>query len=255
MSTRPSILERGPRDAVSLEAREDGVLFKPAGMSVEVTRSSDDPPQFETLLDWLRSELARRGASGVALVPRLPHRLDRMACGIVVVALSDRAAAFHSRQIAEGRWEKYYIARVRGESETLDGLRGRHRLYLKREGRRAKVVRSGGDRAELEVLAAADAPTHAGESHVLIRLLTGRYHQIRVTLEHLGAPVAGDPLYDQSDAAMLVTTPPFLCHALLRLPALDGQCDVLSLTPAQLPERIDESLRNALNRCGQHPAT
>mgnify|MGYP000299206378 CR=1 FL=1 len=245
-----------------IEAGEDFVLFKPAGMSVEVSHSSDEPLRFETLLDWLRGELLRRqvsrgaGANAAADVTlRLPHRLDRMARGIVVVAGSDRAAAFHSRQIAEGRWEKYYLARVRGERDSLQGLIGRHRLHLKREGRRATVVRSGGDRAELEVLAMAGAPGRAGQLHLLIRLLTGRHHQIRVTLEHLGAAVVGDPLYDTAAARTSEPVPPFLCHALLRMPALDGSVEAVLLEKTHFGEAIDPSLLDHITRCATPAAT
>ena len=75
------------------------------------------------------------------------------------------------------------------------GLIGPHKAYLRTEGRVATVVRAGGKPSFLDVVAAAPAPEDASTSHVLIRLHTGRYHQIRAMLAHAGAPLAGDATY------------------------------------------------------------
>jgi 23S rRNA-/tRNA-specific pseudouridylate synthase len=111
-----------------------------------------------------------------------------------MIAADALRAADHAREIREKKWTKYYIARV--EARTSAGaateIVGRHRAYVRREGRLARCVRSGGDPASLEVLAVAlaeDAPRHA---HLLIRLETGRFHQIRVMMANLGFPLVGD---------------------------------------------------------------
>jgi 23S rRNA-/tRNA-specific pseudouridylate synthase len=111
-----------------------------------------------------------------------------------MIAADAQRAADHAREIREKKWTKYYIARV--EARTSAGAAtdvvGRHRAYVRREGRLARCVRSGGDPASLEVLAVAlaeDAPRHA---HLLIRLETGRFHQIRVMMANLGFPLVGD---------------------------------------------------------------
>ena len=158
-------------------------VIKPAGMATELT--SD--PKGASLVSRVRSVVP----SGVT--PKLPHRLDRVTRGIVVVAFSEDAIRFHNGQLRAGAWEKIYLARLRG-SETK-GLVGRHKVHLRVRDGRASVVRSGGKRAITEVLAAVPTGDRDGEAHALLRLHTGRYHQIRATMAYLGAPLVGDWLY------------------------------------------------------------
>ncbi|MFM7261285.1 MAG: pseudouridine synthase [bacterium] len=125
---------------------------------------------------------------------QLPHRLDRPTSGILVVSADRARAAEHAAEMREGRWTKWYIARIAAH-ESLGELVGRHRRFVRREGRLARCVRSGGDPASLEVLAVALALDRASEAHALIRLETGRFHQIRVMFSDLGAPLLGDVDY------------------------------------------------------------
>jgi 23S rRNA-/tRNA-specific pseudouridylate synthase len=117
----------------------------------------------------------------------------------MIVARSSEAAAYYSREIAERRWHKWYVAEVSRPVEQTQALIGEHKAYLAIDGRRARVVRSGGKPSFLTITHAARAG--ADRSHVLIRLHTGRFHQIRVMLAHLGAPLSGDPLYGGPDAS------------------------------------------------------
>ncbi|MCE2883602.1 MAG: pseudouridine synthase [Planctomycetaceae bacterium] len=125
---------------------------------------------------------------------QLPHRLDRPTSGILVVAADRARAADHAREMREGRWRKWYVARI-AAADAGDHLLGAHRRYLRREGRLARCVRSGGDPSALEVLAIEPAPDRSTDAHALIRLETGRFHQIRAMLADLGAPLLGDVDY------------------------------------------------------------
>ena len=158
------------------------VVRKPAGLACELPRD----PAADSIVMRLRAE-------GYADV-RLVHRLDTPACGLLVVATSQPAAAHYSAEIAGRRWEKWYVAEVSAPIGRAAALVGRHRMYLLTEGRRALVVRSGGKPAFLTVHHAS-ASTAPGRSLVLIELHTGRFHQIRVMLATLGAPLVGDTLY------------------------------------------------------------
>lgn len=198
-------------------------VIKPAGLSCE--RPGHDTA---SLASWAcRTERVNE--------VWLPHRLDRMARGIVVLALSKSAAAFHAERVRERRWEKYYLARIAidggglrrgwhasgGSEDQVRRLIGEHRAYLRTEGRRARVVRSGGQPSALDILAVEPAPRGTDDNgrlphHALIRLHTGRFHQVRVMLAHLKAPIAGDPLYDP--LAERNRTAPYLEHIVLRLP-------------------------------------
>jgi 23S rRNA-/tRNA-specific pseudouridylate synthase len=172
------------------ETPHEVVVVKPSGMASELT--SD--PQGVSLLSRLRR------ACPPPLEPKLPHRLDRVTRGVLLVALTPQAIAFHGEQIRAGHWEKYYLARVHPPRDRpIEALLGQHKAYLKTVRHRAHVVRSGGKPSFLEILAAHPAPGRAGQFHALVRLLTGRFHQLRAMLADLGAPLVDDPLY--GDAA------------------------------------------------------
>lgn len=177
------------------ESPDELVVVKPAGMASELT----DDPQGRSLLAGLR---ARFGSE-----IRLCHRLDRPTLGFVVAARSREMAAWHAERLQRREWRKYYLARV---ARPDPGLVGTHRLYLRERAHRVEVVRAGGQPAWLEVLA-VEGP------HILVQLLTGRRHQVRVMLAALGSPLVGDPLYGGVPGDF------YLEHVLLRLPTRAGE--------------------------------
>lgn len=172
------------------QSADDLVVVKPAGMATDLTRD----PRRESLVSRVRDVVD----PGVQV--RLVHRLDRVTRGAVVVTLSREAAAFYGEQIREGLWEKYYLARIptpqpaRFEHHT--GLVGRHKAFIKEGESRATIVRSGGKASFMDIMAVEHAPGRPGQSHALIRLLTGRLHQIRVMMAGLDLPLIGDDFYN-----------------------------------------------------------
>lgn len=125
--------------------------------------------------------------------PGIVHRLDKDTSGVILVAKTDDALAALAAQFAARTAEKTYLAVVRGKPRTSAGtINGaiarhpahRHRMTVStREGARAaetgwRVLVSLGNLSLLEC-----------------RPKTGRTHQIRVHLKHLGHPVAGDRTY------------------------------------------------------------
>ncbi|HBS29165.1 MAG TPA: hypothetical protein DEB06_06865 [Phycisphaerales bacterium] len=158
-------------------------------MATELT--SD--PKWSSLISKVRQ------ACPDGVKPRLVHRLDRVTRGIVVVALTGAGASYYGEQIREGMWDKVYLARIPRpdprRNPLHEGLVGKHKAFIKEVDKRAVIVRAGGAPSFLEVLAVEPAPGFAGEAHALIRLLTGRLHQIRVMLAALGLPLTGDDFY------------------------------------------------------------
>lgn len=186
------------------ETFHDVAVIKPAGMATEMRSDS--------LGESLLSRLSLRYPGHKV---KLPHRLDKSTRGIVLAALSDEAVRHYNREIRHGLWDKYYLGRVRTPPYPVGtSLLGPHKAYLRQKNGRSVVVRSGGDPSKLEILLMTPSPRRPGESHVLLRLLTGRYHQIRVMLEALGIPLVGDPVYPGSLDAN--PGPFYLEHILLR---------------------------------------
>lgn len=221
------------------QTRDDVVVLKPAGMATELTTD----PRRVSLVSRVRAACR----DGVQV--RLVHRLDRVTRGVVMVALSREAAAFYGEQIREGVWEKYYLARIpkpRPESdERHRELIGVHRAYLREEEGRARLVRSGGKTSLLEILAVEGAPGRVDQCHVLIRLMTGRLHQIRVMLSGLGLPLVGDELYggDASEG------PVYLEHtALWYVEATSREVMLAHLKEDAEREALSGAMRRALER-------
>jgi 23S rRNA-/tRNA-specific pseudouridylate synthase len=183
---------------------------KPPGMESERPEATRGRTEFPTAIEIVRDRLGWPEA-------RLPHRLDRIACGWLLVCRDAATVAERNETVRAGDWVKGYVARVATPPGGPESLLGEHRRYLRREGRVARVVRSGGDPSRLAVLAAAPAPDRPGECHVAIRLDTGRYHQIRAMLADLGAPLVGDAIYGGPAGSF------HLEHAVLCFPPLPGE--------------------------------
>jgi len=174
---------------VLLETAHEMAVVKPAGMATELSRD----PKGTSLLSRVKA------ATPAGSRPKLPHRLDRVSRGIVIVALTEEAIAYHGRQIQERAWDKIYLARCLAPADREPGdLLGQHKLHLRPQSGRARVVRSGGKQSLTEILDVAPVPNVDGEIHALVRLLTGRFHQIRATMAHLGAPLVDDWIYGTS---------------------------------------------------------
>ncbi len=211
---------------------------KPAGLSSErpETASRDAAPS-DSVIARARLQFAWPDA-------QLPHRLDRPTSGVLVVSADRSRAAHHAREIQEGRWAKWYLARLSAKDARPE-LLGTHRRYLRREGRIARCVRSGGDPSSLEILAIERATDRAADAHALIRLHTGRYHQIRAMLADLGAPLLGDVAYggaaERPELELIATA--------LRINRIGGAVRILSPTPrsvaAGLVQRLEACLHEA----------
>ncbi|MEM8884542.1 MAG: RluA family pseudouridine synthase [Planctomycetota bacterium] len=123
---------------------------------------------------------------------RLVHRIDRDTSGVVVAARGHpKAARRLTKDFAEGDIEKEYLALTRGVPRPARGTIDAPLLDTKAEGQKVRVDRRGRPaRTDYEVLEAFD-----GFALVQARPLTGRRHQIRVHLGHIGCPLAVDPLH------------------------------------------------------------
>lgn len=128
----------------------------------------------------------------LALVPRagLVHRLDKDTSGLLVVARTPEAHARLVAALAEREVERTYLAICNGVMTgggTVDAPIGRHRTQRTR-----MAVRNDGREAVTHYRIVTRYRAH---TLVRVQLETGRTHQIRVHLAHIGYPVIGDPVY------------------------------------------------------------
>jgi 23S rRNA pseudouridine1911/1915/1917 synthase len=159
------------------------VVLKPAGVVVHPGAGNHDA----TLENGLRNHDAK-----LAELPRsgLLHRLDKDTSGLVLVAKTLRAHTALTRDLQERRITREYRTIVNGvmtAGGTVAAPVGRHPAHRTRMA----VVEGGRDAVtHYRVLA-----RFAAHSFLAVRLETGRTHQIRVHLAHVGFPVLGDPTY------------------------------------------------------------
>ena len=123
------------------------------------------------------------------------QRLDQPVEGLVVLAKTKQAAGELGRQVQDGRMEKTYLAVVDGEIEDSQGELCDW-LLKDSKMRMAKVVPPGTKGSKEAKLCYRVLQRREGKSLLEIRLLTGRYHQIRAQLSHFGFPLAGDTKYN-----------------------------------------------------------
>lgn len=166
------------------------VLNKPAGMVVHPAPGNRDHTLVNALLAHCGTTLS--GIGGVAR-PGIVHRLDKETSGLMVVAKNDAAHQGLSAQFADRTLSRTYQAVVWGvpapRKGEIEGNIGRH----KTDRKRMAVLRMGGKPAltRYQVLDVFDEVA----SLVQCELATGRTHQIRVHMTHIGHPLVGDPVY------------------------------------------------------------
>jgi len=165
------------------------VIGKPAGLATHPQRLDDDSSLASGLIARFGRDLPLAGDS--PLKPGIVHRLDAETSGTMVIAKTAEAMASLKKQFREHTVEKRYMAIVTGAPEWDTIACGQP---IARDPSRPHGVRIQADghpaRTDFEV-----AERFRGYARVTARPHTGRTHQIRVHLAHLGFPVVCDKLY------------------------------------------------------------
>lgn len=207
-ATRP--LELRPVNIPLRVLFEDGAMIavdKAPGMVVHPGAGTGEDTLVHALLHHCEGQLA--GIGGVER-PGIVHRLDKETSGVIVAAKSERAFRALSEMFAERALRKFYSALVLGTPEPPVGeIRaaiGRHSVHRTR-----MCVREDGRFAHTDYEV---AETAGGASLVHCRIHTGRTHQIRVHLAHLGCPLLGDETYGfRANRLPGVAVPRVMLHA------------------------------------------
>lgn len=168
------------------------VVNKPAGM---LTHSKGAFNPEATVATWLSGHVSGMNGDRAGIV----HRLDRATSGVMICAKTPDALAWLQKQFSLRKVKKTYTAVVTGVPKNLQAVID---MPIERNPKKPQTFRVGpnGKSAvtSYEVIA-------TGEKYSLIELApaTGRTHQLRVHLEHLGHPIVGDTFYGGNPADRL----------------------------------------------------
>ena len=173
------------------------VINKPAGLVVHPAAGNPDGTLVNALIAHCGAGMLSIGGEAR---PGIVHRLDKDTSGLLVAAKSERAMASLAKQFANHTIERAYNAVVWGSPRDSTGLIEGQIGRSPFDRKRMSVLRAGGKRAAtrykvMEKFGPADRPF---ASLIECRLETGRTHQIRVHLTHLGHPLIGDPQYGRA---------------------------------------------------------
>ncbi len=195
------------KDRIIYEDKYILIYNKPAGIAVQTGRITEVDLESE-----IRNYLARPGSGNPYL--GLVHRLDQPVEGLVLFAKTGEAAALLSKMIGNDGIVKKYMAVVEGRPKTSEG---ELKDFICWDGRKnvAMVVAPGTKKASesrLQYAVVGEAsPEGRDISKLDIRLYTGRHHQIRVQLSHMGCPIIGDRKYNHITPAGSGCSFPALC--------------------------------------------
>lgn len=165
------------------------VVNKPKGMVVHPAPGNPDGTLVNALMHHCGGTLS--GINGV-IRPGIVHRIDKDTSGLLIVAKNDFAHNFLAEQIKEHSFKREYEAVVYGnikeDTGTVNAPIGRHPVDRKKMTVTEKNSRFAITRWRV-------IRRYGEFTHIRLTLETGRTHQIRVHMAHIGHPVAGDPVY------------------------------------------------------------
>lgn len=165
------------------------IVNKACGEIVQGDRTGDEP-LVETLKQWIKEKYQKPGNVFCGVI----HRIDRPTSGLVVFARTSKGLSRMNELFRKGEVHKTYWAIVQNrppkQADTLT-----HWLVAHEKGNRTEVFdapKEGAQKAVLKYRVIAEGERY----HLLeVELLTGRKHQIRAQLSHIGCPIKGDLKY------------------------------------------------------------
>ena len=216
------------------------VVNKPVGMVVHPAPGHPDGTLVNALLYHCGESLSGIGGE---IRPGIVHRIDRDTSGLIIAAKNDAAHLALAAQLEDHSlcrlYEAVAMGRFREDKGTVDAPIARHPTDRKR-----MAVVPGGRRAATHWEVVAQYP---GCAHIRCRLETGRTHQIRVHMAHIGHPLYGDTVYGAKKPAADMTGQCLHASALTFVHPRTGERMTLT---CPLPEEFTRLLEK-LRRMGE----
>lgn len=229
------------------------VIHKPAGLVVNRAESVKEP----TVQDWIETQsyFDKSNYEPSEFIARtgVVHRLDKETSGLLMIAKTPTAFAALKQQFIDRSVRKSYLALVHG---SLTPKHGTIQLPLKRNplNRHRFAVSVDGKFSRTEYLMlkyfTGENPDHPSENYTYVQLkpLTGRTHQLRVHLSHLGHPIVADPIYLGKRLAQDLTwCPRLFLHAFqlaFRHPISQESIALEAALPVELVQALNHLTQN-----------
>ena len=218
---------------IAYEDEDIVVINKPKGLVVHPAAGHQDDTLVNGLLYALGDDLS--GING-ELRPGIVHRIDKDTSGLLAVAKNDFAHTFLASQLKDHSMYRVYECIVCGgmkeDSGTVDAPIGRHPSDRKKMCVTARNSKEAV--THWEVVA-----RYRGYTHLRCRLETGRTHQIRVHMAHIGHPILGDTVYGHKKPELGQDSQVLHAGALCFTHPRDGRPVMVM---AQLPEYFQKVL-------------
>ena len=184
------------------EDEDVAVVVKPCGMVVHPAAGNESG----TLVNALLFAMDDLSGIGGGKRPGIVHRLDKHTSGLLMVAKNDMAHVSLSDQLRERTMEKHYLAVVDGVMKEQSGLVDKPIARSKKDRKKMAIDPEGRDALTEWTL----IENLKNAALLDVHIMTGRTHQIRVHMQSLHHPVAGDPIYGAKNG---VKVPRLMLHA------------------------------------------
>ncbi len=186
---KPRTSTKKPQTSLKILHEDDELIlvYKPPGKLTQGDATGD-----KSMVDSVRQYLAKTSGQRFGKVfAGMVHRLDRPATGVLVFAKTPEVAAYMMDQFKKRAIRKYYLAVVHGQPSP----KGAYEDYLAKEPQNRRSVVTSEEEGKAAQLRFLTLDVRNDRSLVLIRLETGRSHQIRVQFSSRGFPIVGDRKY------------------------------------------------------------
>ncbi len=182
------------------ESQEEGyiVFNKPAGILSQSDKSGD-PSVNDYLIGYLFANNRITEESFKISKPSVCNRLDRNTSGLIFCSMDLKGVRYYDSNIKNGG-DKYYLALVNGRF----GKEGIFEDYVKKDAEDNKLIFVSKDDPDALYIKTGFELVRAADDISLVKahLFTGRSHQIRAHLSHLGFPISGDPKYGNKNSSI-----------------------------------------------------